>query len=342
MLAWTLLTSVPLVGSHIARTQDRFPRHPHPPPVDASPQRETPAYFPCLLPMSLSPLRRAAAALAAVIWVTASAPLAWSGGDGAAAAAAAEEGALPCTSLLGRHSPMIVPISGRLSLSLSRPHPLCVVPPPCGARRRTAARCPESAAAAAAACRRGPKKKPRRRRRRRRYVCVCVCVPPSGLEAETPLPSHSHPSVRRRLRQELAPGATGSGSSSSSSSSQAAARRLEQYRSFALDFEGVGDNVAVGAYYASSFGITFGSAGTALVAVAAGGSGPFANPPSNSTALAITNGTIRMRIRDGLTDMAFSYTSDADVRRYVKARALRAAFKTGLWLGWSLLNRRRC
>jgi cell division septation protein DedD len=72
--------------------------------------------------------------------------------------------------------------------------------------------------------------------------------------------------------------------------------------------------VALGAYYASSFGITFGSAGTALVAAAAGGSGPFANPPSNSTALAITNGTIRMSIRDGLTDMQFSYTSDADVR----------------------------
>lgn len=76
-----------------------------------------------------------------------------------------------------------------------------------------------------------------------------------------------------------------------------------------LDFEGVGDNVAIGNYYAGQ-GVTFGPNALGLVDADAGGSGNFANEPSGDTIMYFTAGSAILNYAAGFnTGFSFYYTS---------------------------------
>ena len=76
-----------------------------------------------------------------------------------------------------------------------------------------------------------------------------------------------------------------------------------------LDFEGVGNNAAIGNFYAGQ-GVTFGPNALGLVDADAGGSGNFANEPSGDTIMFFTAGSAVLNYAAGFnTGFSFYYTS---------------------------------
>jgi hypothetical protein len=114
--------------------------------------------------------------------------------------------------------------------------------------------------------------------------------------------------MRRRLVKNRPPDAA--------AASTAAGSTRDLATTVVLDFEGVGDYVAVGSYYAGAngggpdYGVVFGSS---VVAIDAVGNGNIINEPSPSTVLffAETSNTY-MTVSAGFTGLSFYYASNDD------------------------------
>jgi hypothetical protein len=133
-------------------------------------------------------------------------------------------------------------------------------------------------------------------------LCLCICVSPQK--------------ARRRLL--LLP----KGKPSSTAAAAAARRGLASTPpgSVLLDFEGVGNFDQVLGYYAGApgggpdYGVEFGEAWVGLVDSDAGGTGGFANEPSNSTVISLFPlPDTSVTVPGGFTELSFQYASDADV-----------------------------